>query len=85
MLHLVLTVGEDQWIQIPFHVITDDMQVSNLRGIYRIAEGQDNMLDVESRHIGTLLFQPVSMAHFGENGQGRPCHGKSRRCRGSGA
>lgn len=41
LLHLVLAVGEDQWDQVTLHFVTDNMQVSDLRGIHGVAEGQE--------------------------------------------
>lgn len=41
LLHLVLAVGEDQWDQVTLHFVTDNMQVSDLRGIHGVAEEQE--------------------------------------------
>lgn len=87
-MHLVLAVGENQWRQVPFHLIADDMLVSNLRGVYRIAEGHRHTIAIESRPTGTRPLQLRGLFIYGGFWRERlreVYHGRAEVGRGSGA
>lgn len=60
LLHSILAAGENQRSQVSLHFVTDDMQVSDLRGINGIAEGhKDAALSVQPRACGLVYMEPV--------------------------
>ena len=59
LLHMVLTVGENQWNQIPLYFIADDVQVGNLRGIDGVAGDRQTELRVPVRCTWPVRAEPA--------------------------
>lgn len=59
LLHMVLTVGENQWNQVPLHFVADDVQVGNLGGIDGVAGDRQTELRVPVRCMWPVCTEPA--------------------------